>query len=256
MNNNMWTQALKLARKGIPVFPCRNCPDDRAKDKTPLTRNGFKDATCDPDIIHGWWTRWPDALIGVPTGERFVVVDADLQHADAQEWYGRANLPVTRKHATRSGGRHLLFKPHEAVRCTAGKIWPHIDTRGIGGYIIWWPACGLEVLHADVLAPVPDWILEKLRAEPAPLPAASSKPLSSEQAQRKLDGIIRTIVQAREGERNHVTFWGACRLAEMTADGSLGRDSAIALTIEAASRNGLSRREALRTAQSAFRSSK
>ena len=154
------------------------------------------------------------------------------------------------------GGRHLLFKPHEAVRCTAGRISPHIDTRGIGGYVIWWPACGLEVLHADVLAEVPDWIVAKLRVEPAPPPPASSKPLSSEQAQRKLEGIIRTIAQAREGERNHVTFWGACRLAEMTADGSLGRDSAIALTIEAAGRNGLPRHEALRTAQSAFRGGK
>ena len=64
---NMWTEALKLARKGLPVFPCR------AEDKAPLTPHGFKGAAADPDIIHGWWTRWPEALIGVPTGEKFVV---------------------------------------------------------------------------------------------------------------------------------------------------------------------------------------
>ena len=40
MNNNMWTNALKLARKGIPVFPCRNCPDDRAKDRPRSRRTG------------------------------------------------------------------------------------------------------------------------------------------------------------------------------------------------------------------------
>lgn len=244
--SDMWTAALKLARKGIPVFPCD-------EDKRPLTRNGFKDATTDPDTVHRWWTTWPEALIGVPTGDKFVVVDVDLQHAEAQQWYGRANLPVTRKHTTRSGGRHLLFKPHPDVRCSTGKIWPHVDTRGAGGYIIWWPACGLEVLHADVLAPVPDWLLEKLRAEPAPVPPASSKPLSSEQAQRKLDGIIRTIARAREGERNHVTFWGACRLAEMVGQAALSRNDAIAIAVEAASRAGLSRREALQAARSAFR---
>ena len=120
--SDMWTAALKLARKGIPVFPCD-------EDKRPLTRTASRTPPAIP--THPWVVdRWPDALIGVPTGDKFVVVDVDLQHADAQQWYGRANLPITRKHATRSGGRHLLFKPHEAVRCTAGKIWPHVDTRG------------------------------------------------------------------------------------------------------------------------------
>ena len=243
------TEALKLARRGVPVFPCVD------KDKTPLTTHGFKDATCDPDIVHRWWQRWPDALIGVPAGEKFVALDIDLQHAEAQQWYGRANLPVTRTHVTRSGGRHLLFKPHEGVGCTAGKIWPHIDTRGLGGYIIWWPASGFEVLHADALAPVPEWMLAKLRTEP-PLPSTRPQPLSSQLAQRKLDEIIRTIATAREGERNHVTFWGACRLAEMVGQDALSRSDAIAITIEAAARAGLSRTEALRTAQSAFRNSK
>ena len=241
---------LNLAAAGIHVFPCKNQPRGE-DDKRPLTNHGFHDATTDAAQIRTWWRRWPDALIGVPTGARFVVLDLDLQYPQAQHWYSHANLPLTRTHVTRSGGRHLLFAPDERVTCSAGKIAPHVDTRGHGGYIIWWPAEGLEVLHGGTLAAVPDWIIAKLN--PPPLPPSPRPPISSALAQRQLDGILRTVVTASEGERNHVTFWAACRFAELVDQGVVGRDDAIALVTEAAGRAGLPHHEARRTALSAFR---
>src|SRR5262249_10616002 len=162
-----WLEATKLARKGIPVFPCVNKPGEDA-DKRPLTPNGFKDATCDPDTVHRWWTEHPDALIGVPTGIKFVVVDLDLEHEDAQQWLADnpARGPLTLPHRTRTGGIHWLFASHDKMKCTASKLGPHIDTRGAGGYIIWWPACGIEVLHGGVLADVPEWMIETLAPPP------------------------------------------------------------------------------------------
>jgi Bifunctional DNA primase/polymerase, N-terminal len=232
--------ALARAAGGLTLFPC----DD---DKRPFTAHGFYDASADPHLILEWWTRWPDALIGIPTGDKFVVLDIDCaKHVEAAQW------PLTRIHVTRSGGRHLFFKPNVAVTNTASKICRGIDTRGAGGYIIWWPAEGLEVLHGGLLAPVPDWIIRRLNP-PAPPPRwVPARPLTSDRAEHKLAGIIRTIANATAGERNHLTFWGACRLAEMVAQNALSRDDAVAIAVEAASRAGLPRHEALRTARSAF----
>src|SRR5262249_26631794 len=124
----MWTHALKLAREGVPVFPCK-------EDKRPFTARGFKDASCDADLVHKWWTDWPDALIGVPTGERFIVLDVDCaKHFEAAQWYGKANLPATRTHVTRSGGRHLLFRPDSRIGNSASKICKGVDVRGRGGH--------------------------------------------------------------------------------------------------------------------------
>jgi hypothetical protein len=245
----MRDKALELATQGYPVFPCRT-------NKAPYTPRGFKDATTYADVISSWWTCWPDALIGVPTADKFVVVDCDLQHAEAQQWYAQTRIPLTRTHVTRSGGRHLFFAPHDDVRCSASKIHPHIDTRGHGGFIVWWPACGYEVLHANVLVPVPEFILHALEPETsseAPYLATPTQYETPQSAARKLEGILRTIAQAAEGTRNQLTFWGACRLAEMSAVGLLSRDRAIALATEAASHNGLPRLEALRTIRSAFK---
>jgi hypothetical protein len=90
-NPCLWTEALRRAHRGIQVFPCD------PKTKRPLVATGFKAATTDPDIIHSWWCDTPAAVIGVPTGERFVVIDVDLQHEDAQAWLedNRHRLPLT-----------------------------------------------------------------------------------------------------------------------------------------------------------------
>jgi hypothetical protein len=239
-------RALALAARGIAVFPC-------APNKAPLTAHGFHDASADPDQIRNAWPRFGNVLIGVPTGIKFVALDLDLQHRAAREWYSenRDRLPVTRTHRTRSGGAHLLFQPHEGMGCSAGKIARHVDTKGLGGYIIFWPAEGLEVLHPRTFAIVPDWIVEALRP-PAP-PPPRARPLTIEQSSHRLEGIIETIVSAREGERNRLSYWGACRLAELVAENMLSTSDAIDIVVEAASRTGLSRQEALQTARSAFR---
>jgi bifunctional DNA primase/polymerase-like protein len=234
-------EALKLAQRAVPVFPCK-------PDKRPYTASGFKDASTDADVIKQWWQQWPDALIGVPAGEKFVVIDCDLQHPEAHGWYfDHAVRLITRKHSTKSGGRHLLFKPDDRVGCSAGKIHPHIDTRGKGGYIIWWPAEGLEVLHGNVLAKVPDHIIEALKKPPEP--EFVRRPVTAKAASRKLEGIIGAIATAPPGQRNALLHWGTCRLSELVHQSILTAGEAFAIAVEAGTRTGLPYVEVSRTAK-------
>lgn len=117
---------------GWPVFPLK------PGGKTPATRNGFKDATVDPDQITAWWTATPQANIGTPTGITFDVIDIDGPEgfwslADIRD----ANMlpDVLAKAYTGGGGRHLLVPPGVLGK-NGARIMPGIDTRGAGGYIV------------------------------------------------------------------------------------------------------------------------
>ena len=247
----MIAHAVKLAALSIPVFPCQ-------LNKKPYTARGFKDASTDPEMIRSWWRQFPDALMGIPTGEKFVVLDLDFQHPEAQQWYHETNLPITRKHVTRSGGRHLLFKPHPDFKNSASKICRGVDTRGLGGYIIWWPACGYEVLHDGALAEVPEWLVEAL-APPARVVdftefARTKFPKAVGRPSARLQGVLNAVARAREGERNELLFWGASCIRDMIANGEIrpsdGAGAFRALNI-IAQEIGLSARETARTIQSA-----
>jgi Bifunctional DNA primase/polymerase, N-terminal len=48
-----------------------------AVGKHPLTPHGLKDASSDPAQLTGWWRRWPQANIGLVTGELVDVLDFD-----------------------------------------------------------------------------------------------------------------------------------------------------------------------------------
>ena len=155
-------------------------------------------------------------LIGVRTGAQsdFDVLDLDAKHNEARRWWKehRRHLPETRVHRTRSGGLHLLFQHSPRVRCTAGKIALGVDTRGEGGYVIWWPAAGLPILSGAPRAPWPSWLLDLLRPPPAPTGSAAIVP-----DDRALASLVRVIVAAPTGQRNRMLFWASCRVGQRCA---------------------------------------
>jgi hypothetical protein len=237
--------ALKLAAAGMPVFPCR-------ADKTPTTPHGFKNAVTDSAAVRELWRQRPGPLIGVPTDavSGINLLDLDFpKHPESRTWFdeNRHRLPATRIHGTLSSGLHLLFKHDPLVRGSAGKIAPGVDTRGAGGYLIWWPAAGAPVVSDAPLAPWPEWLLVEFQAKPRP----STAPLCLCAGNDGwLRGLVRFVANAPEGQRNSILFWAACRAGEAVRDGRADEDFVTCVLLEAAAHAGLSLREAQLTIRS------
>ena len=129
---------------GLPCFPCH-------ADKAPAIPGpgGFKHAAAEPPALRTLFQRYPGELVGVPTGEAsgLSVLDLD-KYPEAKAWLAmhRARLPATRVHRTKSGGLHFVFQHVAGVRNTQGRLAKGVDTRGQGGYAVWWPAAGYPVL--------------------------------------------------------------------------------------------------------------
>ena len=202
--------AINLARSaGYVTFPCRT-------DKSPACPHGFRDASRDPAAILQLWHRFPGELVGIATGavSQIWVVDVDVKHPEACNWWrtNHRRLLPTRTYETRSGGLHLYYRDGDGIGCSSGRICRGIDTRGDGGYIVFWFATGLACRDHSPPAPWPDWLRDALT--PSPRPAVAPHRAHAVPAETAIAGIVRRVAEAREGERNAVLFWATCRLLE------------------------------------------
>jgi hypothetical protein len=194
--------ALSLCWAVLPLAPC---------GKVPRTKHGIHDATTNEQIIREWWTRWPDANIGVRTGSasNLVAIDMDprnggdisLERLEAEH----GPLPETVEGLTGGGGRHLLFQhPGGTVRSRANALGPGLDVKGDGGYVVVPPSVHptgrryeWEIMHRPLeipVAPLPDW-MRPLLEEPEQV-----IPTTARHAEE-----WRTLVEngADEGSRNN-----------------------------------------------------
>lgn len=146
--------ALDYAHQGLPVVVLHNPLSKRGCSckmgskctsigKHPRTKNGLKDATTNLTQIEWWWTRWPDANIGIVTGRvsGWLVLDIDPHHG-GEDSIGKVlknldDLPFTLISETGSGGMHIIFK-YPRDRDIRGKvgILPGLDIRAEGNYIV------------------------------------------------------------------------------------------------------------------------
>lgn len=146
---DMRQAALWYAKTGIPVFPLHNpirggCScgnrDCGSPGKHPRTPHGFKDATTDLLCIENWWSKWPEANIGIPTGPvtKLLVVDSDPRNggpADREEFSRRIGpIPDTTEVLTGGGGRHDACKQPWTLR---GRLagWSGTPNLGSSGVI-------------------------------------------------------------------------------------------------------------------------
>jgi hypothetical protein len=142
MKKDLQTAAIENALQGFKILPCK-------QDKSPLTPNGFKDATDQVDQVSDWWKRWPDALIGFPCRINGVLgididnkngVDGNSEWKTLVEANGGNEVSASWVQRTRSGGYHLFFK-HPDFDISKGKLAPGIDVRS-KAYVIISPSPG------------------------------------------------------------------------------------------------------------------
>ena len=250
--------ARSLAAAGVPVFPCV------VEGKRPLTRRGFLDASSDPEQVAAWWSRTPNANIGIPTGapSGVVVVDVDV-HGPHDGWLaferasdaglvGGAGLLVR----TPTGGAHVYFP---ATLGREQRSWQAadvgVDFRGDGGYIIAPPSQRIIDGHvkryevANIAAHSVGTVdAARLRDFLDPRPVAPSR-ASSGSMDVDAERLAAWVAGRGEGERNRGLFWAACRLAE---NGVSATDALDALGAAAQSA-GLGDREITMTVRSAYR---
>jgi putative DNA primase/helicase len=147
--------ALAYASQGWPVFPCHPATKQPLVKSPVEGEGGLKLATTDEARIREWWARWPQAMIGLPTGRAigaFVVdVDAGEDKTTGEVFEAAAlriqlegaigtTLPPTRFATTPRGGVHLYFRypDGDEIGNRAGLLGKgsRIDIRGDGGYVI------------------------------------------------------------------------------------------------------------------------
>lgn len=138
--------------------------------KHPLLANGVNAASTDIADIDHWWQQWPEANIGVATGDKsgVVVVDVDKRDDGLKaldrliEENGAFETSVV---ATGGGGLHCYFQyPGKKQIRNRVNVVKGIDVRSTGGYVVAPPSVhasgqGYAWRSNQTLSEAPYWLI-------------------------------------------------------------------------------------------------
>lgn len=156
-------------------------------------------------------------------------------------------------------GLHLFFRTDAVIPCSTSLLADHVDIKGDGGYVVGAPSIHPDgpiyiIVKDNPIAEAPRWLVDL--ALPDEKPAAPELPaivpFNENRKLRAIPGILSLVANAREGERNKIAFWAACRFAEMVDGGLITRRYADELLMRGGASAGLSGKEILTTGRSAF----
>jgi hypothetical protein len=246
--------ALAYAARSWPVFPLK------PSDKVPLIAKaaggrGVHDATTDRDQIEAWWTRWPQANIGLAAGVAFWVLDADYGGFFATEPDGADTitylqrefgpLPRTVKQYTGGLGWQWFFRPDPRIR-NGVKVLPGLDTRSTGGYV-----CAPPSLHpsgytyrwivppeAAEIATAPEWLIRILGPdEPKAAPPRPVRPGNlSRYAEAALHSACEAIASAPPGTQESTLNSESYSIGRLVGGGVIPHSIAAAELADAGTR--------------------
>ncbi len=156
--------ALEAAAAGRAVFPLAG--------KVPLTRNGFKNASTQPQQIYAMFNAAPDATgFGIATGSASGLIVVDVDGPDAVAEVRR--LGLTSGHVVKTGrersGFHLYFTLEPGTEVKSRDLAPNLELKAEGFYVV-----GAGSLHPSGAvyqlvrdgkpSPAPEWLTEPPRA--------------------------------------------------------------------------------------------
>jgi hypothetical protein len=203
-----------------------------------LVPHGLKEATCNRARVLAWWTRHPQANIGLATGHVFDVLDVDgptgahVIQALAAEHGLQSSGPLVR-----TGGRGWHFYLHPTG---LGNVHPtglaHVDWRGRGGYVVappsrhpsghpyrWAAGRDLDIPPGTV----PAVLLERLERRPPQRPAGQVEPPAASNspgeryARVALAEELARVATAPVGQRNRQLWESTRNLYNLVATGAL-----------------------------------
>ncbi|MFG1881980.1 bifunctional DNA primase/polymerase [Micromonospora sp. NPDC049102] len=280
--------ALRYATAGIPVMPlhtpqrARGCSCRRAHacpspGKHPRLRFGLREASTDPALVRQWWTRWPDANVGLATGTLLDVCDIDTTDGLRTVTTILDNARLTGPVVRTGSGWHLWF----AATGHANRVGvvPGVDWRGRGGLIVAPPSLHptdrrytFTQQFGRVLPDCPPALRRLLSPPPVPVLATASPAAAIstrlEDPDRyglaALNGEIGRILAAPRplirggqritaGGRNTALHLAAFRLGQLAAHDGLEAQVVWPRLAEAAHTVGLSAAEARATIASGWR---
>jgi KaiC/GvpD/RAD55 family RecA-like ATPase len=214
----MMQHALKYASEGFAVFPvwepisvgiC-SCPQGAAEfmpngdkhsiGKHPRTPNGLNAATTDVETIKEWWTKWPNASVGIATGKKSGVSVVDLDGTVGIASGKRLGLLSSVVALTGNGEQLFYADPNGLLGSSVKKLAAGVDTRGNGGYVVAPPSLHPNgKRYAWRMAPLSRTALTIL---PSLLTAQSQPQSGSTSTVRKPEGWMAEAIEALH--RGHV----------------------------------------------------
>jgi predicted P-loop ATPase len=106
-------------------------------DKKPLlkTWKQYQTKAAGDQQIKSWWEKWPNANIGIITGEVSGVTVLDI---DTYRGGDASKFPRTFSVKTGNGGIHLYYRyaPGFTISANAYPEFPGVDLRGDGGFVV------------------------------------------------------------------------------------------------------------------------
>jgi hypothetical protein len=242
--------ALAYAKQGFRVLPLHHpiqvrsrkqpgsvgcsCGDPECGPvgKHPRTRNGLHDATADPGQLARWWQRWPNANIGLVTGELADVLDIDgwAAWAALRGWATQHQLRLEGPLARTGNGLHYYLAPTGTGN--RADLLEHVDWRGRGGYVVAPPSLHgsgtryrwLRPLTVDLPA-APGQLRNLLgpvqQQRPQARPRFREEAVGHPYGRTALQEELAAVAQAPKGRRNHTLYQAGIRLYSLIAGGVL-----------------------------------